>query len=55
MRLTVDASALVGELLRARGRRLLADPRLELVMATEAYNETAHELRKRVVLLNDSR
>jgi predicted nucleic acid-binding protein len=51
MRLVVDASTLVAEALRARGRRLLAHPELELYVAAEAWSETEHELRKRVALL----
>jgi len=36
VRLAVDASTLVAEVLRARGRRLIADRRLELSIAAEA-------------------
>lgn len=50
MRLVVDANILVGELLRARGRLLVADARLELFMAASAWSETQHELRKRTQL-----
>lgn len=53
MRLVVDASTLVAEVLRARGRRLLAHPALDLVVAADAWNETEHELRQRVALLVD--
>lgn len=51
MRLVVDASTLVAELLRARGRQLVAHPLLDLVVAADAWSETQHELRKRVALL----
>ncbi|HEV8633977.1 MAG TPA: PIN domain-containing protein [Chloroflexota bacterium] len=51
MRLAVDASTLVAEVLRARGRRLLADPALDLSVAADAWGETQHELRKRVAQL----
>ena len=51
MRLAVDASVLVGEALRLRGRKLLAHPDLELVIAEEAQQETVHELSRRVGLL----
>ena len=51
MRLVVDASTLVAEVLRARGRRLLAHPDLDLAMAAEAWSEAEHELRKRTALL----
>ena len=51
MQLVVDASTFVAEVLRARGRRLLARPDLDLVVAAEAMSETEHELRKRVAQL----
>lgn len=51
MRLAVDASTLVGEVLRARGRALLQHPDLDLVMAAEVWGETEHEPRKRAALL----
>jgi predicted nucleic acid-binding protein len=51
MRLVVDASALVAEVLRARGRELLTHPTLDLALAEETWGETEHELRKRVALL----
>lgn len=51
MRLVVDASTLVAEALRERGRRLLRHPTLDLIAATEAVSETEHELRKRVELI----
>lgn len=51
MLLAADASALVAEALRARGRALVADPALELVCAAEAWSETEHEVRRRVRLL----
>lgn len=51
MRLVVDASTLVAEALRARGRLLLAHPDLDLVVAAAAWSETEHELRKRTVQL----
>ena len=51
MRLAVDASTLVAEVLRARGRQLLEHPDLDLVLATETWEETEHELRKRTSLL----
>lgn len=53
MRLVVDASTLVAEALRVRGRRLFAHPDLELFVADHAWNETVHELGKRVVLLSE--
>lgn len=51
MQLVIDASTLVAEALRARGRKLLAHSSLDLVVAAEAWSETQHELRKRVALL----
>lgn len=51
MRLAVDASVLVGELLRRRGRALVADPRLELYVAEATYGEARHELLNRQRLL----
>jgi predicted nucleic acid-binding protein len=51
MRLAVDASTMVAEALRARGRAILAHPSLDLIVAAEAWSETEHELRKRVALL----
>ena len=51
MRLVVDASVLIAEALRERGRTLLRNPSLDLVAAAEAVSETEHELRKRVELI----
>ena len=48
MRLVVDANILVSELLRERGRRLVADERLELFIATKVLEEALHELEKRI-------
>jgi predicted nucleic acid-binding protein len=48
VRLVVDANILVGELLRERGRTLVADPYLELFIASRAWEETRYELRRRV-------
>lgn len=53
MRLVADASTLVAEALRARGRRLLAHPALDLSVAAVTLGETQHELHKRVALLVD--
>ena len=55
MRLAADASTLVAEGMRARGRRLFAHPHLDLVVAADAWSETEHELRKRVALLVERR
>jgi len=48
MRLVVDASALVADLLRAAGRTRIADERLELFIAEHTSAEVTHELPKRV-------
>jgi hypothetical protein len=37
-----DASVLVAELLRARGRALILDPRLQFVVSEEQWSETEH-------------
>jgi len=51
MRLVVDASTLVAEVLRVRGRELLTHHALDLAPAEETWGETEYELRKRVALL----
>jgi predicted nucleic acid-binding protein len=51
MRLAVDANVLVGELLRARGRALVADERLRLFIAEYAWEEAQHELGRRVAAI----
>jgi hypothetical protein len=43
-----DASALVAELLRTRGRALLAHPDLRVVVAEEQWDETQYELQRRL-------
>lgn len=48
MRLAVDANILVGELIRARGRELIARPQLELYIAESAWEEACHELSERI-------
>ena len=55
MRLVVDANILVGELLRERGRVLVADTRLELFSTVRAWNETQYELRKRAQFFAERR
>jgi hypothetical protein len=42
VQLVADASVLVAEALRWRGRDLLEDPALELVIAVEAQSEAEH-------------
>jgi len=48
MRLVVDTSVLVGELLRASGRARLGDERLELFLPEQMWAETQVELPRRV-------
>jgi predicted nucleic acid-binding protein len=47
--LVVDASILIEEGFRNRGRHLFEHPSLQLAVASEAWSETVHERRKRVV------
>jgi predicted nucleic acid-binding protein len=51
MRLVVDANILVGELIRARGRELIARRELELYIAESAWEEACHELSKRITTM----
>jgi predicted nucleic acid-binding protein len=46
-----DASVLVAELLRERGRTLISDPRLRVAVAEDQWSETQHELGRRVAFL----
>lgn len=48
MRLAVDASTLVAELLRERGLKLLASPRLDLYVPAWMWEETSHEVARRL-------
>lgn len=48
MELVVDASVLVGELLRARGVPLIAHPDLTLHISAHAWSEVRHELPRRI-------
>jgi predicted nucleic acid-binding protein len=51
MIVVADASVLVGELLRQRGRELLLHPDLRLVVAEDQWDETEHELARRLDIL----
>ena len=51
MLVVADASVLVAELLGERGRALIADPRLRVVVAEDQWSEIRHELGRRVALL----
>lgn len=48
-----DASALVGEMLRIRGRELLTHPDLRVVVAEDQWSETRHELTRRLGAMVD--
>ncbi len=48
MRLVVDTSVLVGELLRASGRQRLGDERIELFLPEQMWGETQVELPRRI-------
>lgn len=48
MELVLDASALVGELFRQRGRRILTHPDTALCMPPRQWDESLHELDRRV-------
>ena len=48
MRLVVDTSVLVGELIRARGRDRLGNDRLELFLPERMWSETQVELPRRI-------
>ena len=48
MRLVVDTSVLVGELLRSAGRARLGDERLELFLPEQMWGETQIELPRRI-------
>ena len=48
MRLVVDTSVLVGELLRETGRQRLEDERLELFLPEQMWNEARVELPRRI-------
>ena len=51
MIVVVDASVLVSEVLRKRGRDLFAHPDLRCVVAEEQWEEAEHELEKRVSVI----
>lgn len=51
MNLVADASALVGELLRARGRALMRHPDIDWFTTMEVASEVQHEVRKRLRLM----
>lgn len=51
MILAIDANVLVGELLRLRGRDLIANPRFTLYVTEQVLSETEYELRRRVTAM----
>jgi predicted nucleic acid-binding protein len=51
MIVVADASVLVGELLRQRGRELLLHPNLRVLVAEHQWEETEHELSGRLEIL----
>jgi predicted nucleic acid-binding protein len=51
MIIVADASVLVGELLRRRGRKLLLHPDLRVLVAEHQWEETEHELARRLDIL----
>lgn len=53
MILVADASVLVGELLRKRGRDLINHTELHIVVAEHQWSETEHELGRRLTILTD--
>ena len=55
MRLVVDASVLVGELLRAAGRNRLGDDRLELFLPEPVWGEVTVEIPRRVAAFSRRR
>ena len=51
MIVVADASTLVGELLRKRGRYLILDDALRVLVTEHQWSETEHELRRRLDIL----
>lgn len=48
LRLSIDASSLVAELPRARGKRIISLPEHELIVSEHAWSEVRHELPRRL-------
>ena len=53
MIVVLDASVLVAELLRKRGRDLLEHPALQVVIAEEQWSETRYELARRIAVISE--
>jgi predicted nucleic acid-binding protein len=51
MRLVIDANILVSELLRQRGRALIAHPALRIAIAENVWDEAEYELRRRLIIM----
>jgi hypothetical protein len=51
MIVVADASVLVGELLRKRGRELFLHSVLRVVVAEDQWSETEHELSRRLGIM----
>ena len=51
MILVANASVLVAELLRTRGRALLSHPDLRIVVAEQQWDETQYELARRLAAI----
>lgn len=54
MIVAADASVLVGELLRKRGRELFLHPALQVVVAEDQWSETEHELSRRLGIMEST-
>jgi hypothetical protein len=54
MIVVADASVLVGELLRTRGRELFLRPALHVVVAEDQWSETEHELARRLAIMQST-
>ncbi len=54
MIVAADASVLVGELLRTRGRELFLHPALHVVVAEDQWSETEHELARRLDIMEST-
>jgi predicted nucleic acid-binding protein len=55
MRVVIDTNILVGEALRASGKRRLAHKSLDLLLPHHMWEETAHELPRRIVAVGRHR
>lgn len=54
MIVVADASVLVGELLRKRGRELLLRPELQVLVTEDQWSETQHELSRRLGIMEST-